>query len=115
MSVPPQAIAPNPHTNLLNVYVQIANKMGFQQRKKNVTNRFGVESKGGLNFIQRFSIMYLWSSGQSSWLRTRGPGFLFPALPDFVRISGSGTGSTQPRESTEELIERESGFGVESR
>jgi hypothetical protein len=22
----------------------------------------------------------------------------FPALPDFLRISGSGTGSTQPRE-----------------
>jgi hypothetical protein len=32
MSVPPQAIAPNPHTNLLNVYIQIANKMGFQQK-----------------------------------------------------------------------------------
>jgi hypothetical protein len=28
----------------------------------------------------------LWSSGQ------------FPALPDFLRSSGSGTGSTQPRE-----------------
>jgi hypothetical protein len=31
MSALPQAIAPNPHTNLLNVYVQIANKMGFQK------------------------------------------------------------------------------------
>jgi hypothetical protein len=30
MSAPPQAIAPNPHTNLLNVYIQIVNKMGFQ-------------------------------------------------------------------------------------
>jgi hypothetical protein len=32
MSVIPQAITPNLHTNLLNVYVyiQIANKMGFQ-------------------------------------------------------------------------------------
>jgi hypothetical protein len=29
-----QAIAPNPHTNLLNVYIQLANKMGF---KKNET------------------------------------------------------------------------------
>jgi hypothetical protein len=33
MSAPPQAIAPNPHTNLLNVYIQIANKMGFQQQQ----------------------------------------------------------------------------------
>jgi hypothetical protein len=29
MSALPQAIAPNPHTNLLNVYIQIANKMEF--------------------------------------------------------------------------------------
>jgi hypothetical protein len=34
MSALPQAIAPNPHTNLLNVYVQIANKMGFQLKKR---------------------------------------------------------------------------------
>jgi hypothetical protein len=31
MSAPPQAIAPNLHTILLNVYIQIANKMGFQK------------------------------------------------------------------------------------
>jgi hypothetical protein len=31
MSASPQATAPNPHTNLLNVYIQIANKMGFQK------------------------------------------------------------------------------------
>jgi hypothetical protein len=42
MSAPPQAIAPNPHTNLLNVYIyiyiyiQIANKMGFKQKKSQV-------------------------------------------------------------------------------
>jgi hypothetical protein len=37
MSALAQAIAPNPHTNLLNVYIQIANKTGFQQKqKKNV-------------------------------------------------------------------------------
>jgi hypothetical protein len=33
----------------------------------------------------------LLSSGQSSWVR-------FPAQPDFLRSSESGTGSTQPRE-----------------
>jgi hypothetical protein len=30
---PPQAIEPNPHINLLNVYIQLANNMGFQQQK----------------------------------------------------------------------------------
>jgi hypothetical protein len=35
----------------------------------------------------------LWSSGQSGKVRVR-----FPALPDFLRSSGAGTGSTQPRE-----------------
>jgi hypothetical protein len=43
----------------------------------------------------------------------------FPALPDFLRGSGSGTGSTQPRELvsiTEELLGRNStGSGQENR
>jgi hypothetical protein len=30
----PQAITPNSHTNLLNVYIQIANKMGFKKKKE---------------------------------------------------------------------------------
>jgi hypothetical protein len=30
--------------------------------------------------------------------RSRGPGFVSPALPDFLRSSGPGTGSTQFRE-----------------
>jgi hypothetical protein len=37
----------------------------------------------------------LWSSGQSSWLQIRVG---FPALPDFLRNSGSETRSTQPCE-----------------
>jgi hypothetical protein len=40
----------------------------------------------------------LWSSGQSSWLQIQRSRVLFPALPDFLRSSGSGTGSTQPRQ-----------------
>jgi hypothetical protein len=32
MSAPPQATAPNPHTNLLNVYIQIANKRGVSKK-----------------------------------------------------------------------------------
>jgi hypothetical protein len=38
----------------------------------------------------------LWSSGQDSWLqRSR---VRLPVLADFLRSSGSGRGSTQPRE-----------------
>jgi hypothetical protein len=40
----------------------------------------------------------LWSSGESSWLQIQRPWARFPALPDFLKSSGSGTGSTQPRE-----------------
>jgi hypothetical protein len=40
----------------------------------------------------------LWSSGQSFWRQIQRSQVRFPALPDFLRSSGSGTGSTQPRE-----------------
>jgi hypothetical protein len=40
----------------------------------------------------------LWSSDQSSWLQIQRSRVRFPALPDFLRSSGSGTGSTRPRE-----------------
>jgi hypothetical protein len=34
MSAPSQAIVPNHHTSLLNVYIQITNKLGFQQQQQ---------------------------------------------------------------------------------
>ena len=40
----------------------------------------------------------LWSSGQSFWLQIQRSRVRFPALTDFLSISGYGTGSTQPRE-----------------
>jgi hypothetical protein len=40
----------------------------------------------------------LWSSAQGSWLQIQRTRVRFPSLPDFLRSSGSGTGSTQPRE-----------------
>ena len=40
----------------------------------------------------------LWSSGQSFWLQIQRSRVRSPALPDFLSNSGSGTGSTQPRE-----------------
>jgi hypothetical protein len=52
-------------------------------------------------WILRMSVGHLWpplsSSGQSSWLQIQRSRVRFPALPDFLRSSGSGTGSTQPR------------------
>jgi hypothetical protein len=45
-------------------------------------------------------------SGQSCWLQIQRSRVRFPALSDILWSSGSGTGSTQPRESyTEELLE----------
>ena len=43
----------------------------------------------------------LWSSGQSFWLQIQGSRVRFPAPPDFLSGSGSGTGYTQPREPRE--------------
>ena len=40
----------------------------------------------------------LWSSGQSFWLQIQRSRVRFLALPDSLSSSGSGTGSTQPRE-----------------
>ena len=40
----------------------------------------------------------LWSSGQSFWLQIQRSWIRFPALPEFLSSSGSGTGSTQPRD-----------------
>jgi hypothetical protein len=40
----------------------------------------------------------LWSSGQSSWLQIQRFRVRVLALHDFLRSSGSVTGSTQPRE-----------------
>jgi hypothetical protein len=40
----------------------------------------------------------LWSSDQSFWLQIQRSRVRFPALPDFLRSSGSGTGSTRHRE-----------------
>ena len=53
--------------------------------------------------VKKFTALYiirppLWSSGQSFWLQIQRSRVRFPALPDFLSSSGSGTGSTQPRE-----------------
>jgi hypothetical protein len=47
--------------------------------------------------------IHLWSSGQSSWLQVQRSLIRFPALPDFLRSSGSGKGSTQPDYATRSI------------
>ena len=49
-------------------------------------------------YIYIYIYIYIWSSGQSFWLQIQRSRVRFPALPDFLSSSGSGTGSTQPRE-----------------
>ena len=44
------------------------------------------------------TICFSHASGQSFWLQIQRSRVRFPALPDFLSSSGSGTGSTQPRE-----------------
>jgi hypothetical protein len=51
-----------------------------------------------LNELMKYMRPPLWSSGQSSWQQIQRTRVRFPALPEFLRSSGSGTGSTQPRE-----------------
>jgi hypothetical protein len=53
------------------------------------------------NYFSSFSFNFslikkMWSSGQSSWLQIRRPGFDYRHYKK--KMSGSGTGSTQPRE-----------------
>jgi hypothetical protein len=57
-----------------------------------------------MNFIKYICVRVykcgppLWSSGQSLWLHIQRSRVRSPVLPDFLSSSGSGTGSTQPRE-----------------
>jgi hypothetical protein len=58
----------------------------------------------------------LWSSGQEFLATDPEVRVRFPTLPDFLRSSGSGTWSTQPLSTTEELLEmKSSGSGLEIR
>jgi hypothetical protein len=66
----------------------------------------------------RFHVLRVFFSPvkQSSCLQIKRSRVRFAALLDFLRSSGSGTGSTEPFSTTEELFARESGgSGIENR
>jgi hypothetical protein len=60
-----------------------------------------IKCKDSITIIIIIIILFrppLWSSGQSFWLQIQRSRVRSPALPVFLSSSGSGTGSTQPRE-----------------
>ena len=83
---------------MLKLQVKFDARYCWSQKKKKPLNTFQKVLKE-INFI-----IYgkkrppLWSSGQSFWLQIQRSRVRSPALPDFLSSSGSGTGSTQPRE-----------------
>jgi hypothetical protein len=62
-----------------------------------ITKSFTQHIAGFFTFCP-YSSSSLWFSGQSSWLPTQRSSVQLPALPNCLRSSGSGTGSTQRRE-----------------
>jgi hypothetical protein len=48
--------------------------------------------------LHLFNFKYTWPLRQSSWPQIERSRVWFPVLPDFLRSSGSGTRSTQPRQ-----------------
>jgi hypothetical protein len=71
------------HTRVISILIKILSAVYDVKNKVNLCNQKGPP---------------LWSSCQSYWLQIQRSRVRFPALPDFLRSSGSGTGSTQPRE-----------------
>jgi hypothetical protein len=84
----------------------------YNHRKKDLVQIL----RYGIFVIDLYNWPPLWSSGQSFWLQIQRSRVRFPALPDFLRSSGSGTGFTQPREGNWGASWRtSSGSGVENR
>jgi hypothetical protein len=73
-----------------------------QQRKDDRRQSLYLATLTVLLTLPEFSILIvqvgppLWSSVHGSWLLTQRSRVRFPATPEFLSRSGSGTGSTQP-------------------
>ena len=67
-------------------------------KQQKIMKLFNFPTKSTRTIKYLYCLPPLWSSGQSFWLQIQRSRVRFPALPDFLSSSGSGTGSTQPRE-----------------
>ena len=86
-----------------NLPLEIKNVAGNQNKfkialKKLLHTHFTQLKSTLVNCELRTVSQDLWSSGQSFWLQIQRSRVRSPAPPDFLSSSGSGTGSTQPRE-----------------
>ena len=90
-------------SSLLLAKVEVRNKgwgswaVTIRRRNGNSQKRLRYSKEKAKSLII-FLYAPLWSSGQSFWLQMQRSRVRFPALPDFLSSSGSGTGSTQSRE-----------------
>jgi hypothetical protein len=81
------------------LYVQSGNVICYKRLRGEIFEElFQRELWNNIFIISLPSRPPLWSSDQSFWLQIQRSRVRFPALPDFLRSSGSGMGSTQPRE-----------------
>jgi hypothetical protein len=62
----------------------------YKIHPKEISARWSTRNDGEVKVLR----LPLWSSGQSSWLQIQRYLVRFPTLPDFLRSSGSGTGSS---------------------
>jgi hypothetical protein len=85
--------------NSLQQWEEISGNNGLPRRKTALTAILHQVKKlqNTINFCNLWSIVYV-VNGQSSWQQIQRFRVRFPALPDFLRSSGSGMGSIQHRE-----------------
>jgi hypothetical protein len=84
---------------VLNIYVCHISLQDFGLQALTIPHSAMIALFGKLNHFTTDCMINrppLWSSGQSSWLQIRRPGF--DSRHYQKKSSGSGTGSTQPRE-----------------
>ena len=97
------ATAVERHLSRLNGTKSMAFKGRDPVRTTLVIDNKIIEQVNSFNYLRNISYEKrvrprLWSSGQSFWLQIQRSRVRFSALPGFLSSSGSGTGSTQPRE-----------------
>jgi hypothetical protein len=85
------------YCRVLSLVVLANDSLGKMSSAKLITLTAAIPVKMmGRENIDENAVCPLWSTGQSSWPLTQRSRDRFPALPDFLSSSGSGTVSSQP-------------------